>query len=80
MPIYEFKCLKCNEIFEILAVKSEDSVEVKCPQCSGEEVERVVSRVSFSVAGSDSGYKPSVTNRECTDGSCHTITLPGHTK
>ena len=37
MPIYEFKCLKCNECFEILVISSEDSVEMRCPACGAED-------------------------------------------
>ena len=80
MPIYEFKCVNCNKIFELLAVKSEDSVNISCPHCKGEHLERVMSRVSINASGSDRGHSPSVTERSCSGGSCQTITLPGHAK
>jgi putative FmdB family regulatory protein len=31
MPIYEFICQECKNIFELLAIKEGDLVEVKCP-------------------------------------------------
>lgn len=31
MAIREFKCLKCNEEFEFMKIKSED--KAKCPKC-----------------------------------------------
>ncbi|MBA3029837.1 MAG: zinc ribbon domain-containing protein, partial [Desulfobacteraceae bacterium] len=31
MPIYEFKCLKCNDCFEILIMGRDETVETKCP-------------------------------------------------
>lgn len=80
MPIYEFRCLQCGEVFELLAVKSGDDVDIRCPQCKGEEIERVMSRVSFNTSGSDSGSTPSLVQRQCSSGSCQTVTLPGHTR
>ncbi len=80
MPIYEFKCAQCNEVFELLAVKSDDTVNVTCPHCKGENLERVLSRVSINVSGGDKGHKTSVTERSCADGSCQTLTLPGHSR
>ena len=34
MPLYEFRCLKCNDCFEILVMKKEEEVELKCPHCN----------------------------------------------
>jgi len=36
MPIYEYKCSKCDEEFETLVFRSDESVA--CPQCKGENV------------------------------------------
>jgi putative FmdB family regulatory protein len=46
MPIFEFKCLECGNIFEKLFVNSGDKVELKCPECHSCTFERVVSRTS----------------------------------
>jgi putative FmdB family regulatory protein len=43
MPIYEFRCLKCNDVFEILKMNTQDEVEAKCPHCASEDFERVLS-------------------------------------
>ena len=50
MPIYEYKCSKCNNEFECLVIGS--SEEVACPECSGTEVERLLSACSFKSSGS----------------------------
>lgn len=43
MPIYEYKCAKCDNQFEQL-VKSMDSKEtITCPQCGGKKVEKMLS-------------------------------------
>jgi putative FmdB family regulatory protein len=79
MPIYEFRCLSCNNCFELLAVRKDETMEMKCPNCEGEEVERVLSCVSYVMGSSSSGStdKPKVTSKSCSDGSCATIDIPG---
>jgi putative FmdB family regulatory protein len=38
MPIFEFKCIKCQEYMEILVMGSDDKdVEMKCSKCGSEE-------------------------------------------
>jgi putative FmdB family regulatory protein len=80
MPIYEFRCLSCQELFEFLQMGSDDSVEAKCPNCGAESFERVMSSTNFAVGAG--GVKPAVTaqSRQCQGGSCHSWNLPGHTK
>lgn len=82
MPIYEFKCKKCEEFFELLVFKSDDD-EIKCPKCGEQEFERVMSRTNFKVPGGSSACSsagncgPSVQDRSCSSGSCTTYTIPG---
>jgi putative FmdB family regulatory protein len=80
MPIYEFRCNECNECFEFLVMKSDETVEMKCPHCSSEEFERVMSTSCHSIGSSGGESGPSVTNRTCSSGSCSTYELPGHSK
>ncbi len=41
MPVYEFSCLKCNKLFEIVRpIARFDSKKVKCPSCGSRSVER----------------------------------------
>jgi len=80
MPIYEFICQDCKNVFELLSIKKGDLVEIKCPTCESGNLERVMSKVTVN-SGSNSGKKQtSVENRSCSSGTCSTITLPGHTK
>jgi putative FmdB family regulatory protein len=44
MPIYEFRCLKCNDCFEFLLRNQEEQIELRCPKCKSEEFERVPRR------------------------------------
>jgi putative FmdB family regulatory protein len=80
MPIYEFRCLACNHIFELLSLAKNDPVELKCPECQAAEVERVLSRASYVMGSSSGSPKTSVTTKSCSGGSCATIDIPGHSR
>ena len=86
MPIYEFKCLKCEEFFEVIVMGSAGGSLKGCPKCGSEEFERVVSRTNFTMGssggGSGSGQKAGVQTQErsCSGGSCKTYTVPGETR
>ncbi len=81
MPLYEFRCLKCNDIFEILVLSGGDDVEMRCPHCGAEKFERVISSANFAMgSGKGEQTKPQVQSRQCSSGTCSTVTLPGHTK
>jgi len=77
MPIYEFRCLGCDEIFEILFTSNEDQHEMKCPHCQGEDLERVLSVAGYTMAGESKTPRPQVETRTCASGSCGTIEIPG---
>ena len=80
MPIYEFKCTKCEEFFELLVMGKNDEDELKCPKCGSQTFERVISTMNIK-KGASSGGKPSnnagVQKRKCSSGSCSTYTLGG---
>lgn len=82
MPIYEFKCMKCNHFFEILVMSSDEKHEMECPKCKSPNFERVMSTTNYAMgAGGSSGASgPKVENRTCSSGSCTTYDLPGHAK
>jgi putative FmdB family regulatory protein len=78
MPLYEFKCLKCNEFFELLVMKKGEEVEMQCPKCNSSEFERVLSKTSYAMgADAQGGQGPSAQTRTCSTGSCTTYTIPG---
>ncbi|MBU1340085.1 MAG: zinc ribbon domain-containing protein [Proteobacteria bacterium] len=82
MPIYEFKCSKCEEFFEVIVMGSKQDDAVSCPKCESNEFERVVSKTNFSVGSSSEGQAKGVQTqeRECSGGSCKTYTVPGETR
>ncbi len=80
MPIYEFKCSKCDKFFEVIVMNAErDEKEVKCPDCGSVDFERVVSTTNYSMGGSASSKnaQPAKQTRNCSQGSCTTYTVPG---
>jgi putative FmdB family regulatory protein len=81
MPIYEFRCLRCNDCFEFLLMNQDDQVELRCPKCESEDFERVIS-VSGHSMGCESGENKSAQSqtRSCPSGSCTTYNLPGHSR
>ena len=82
MPIFEFRCDKCSQIFELLAMKTNDQIEAKCPHCGGDEITRVMSAANCAVSdgGGQISQAGGVQSRSCSTGDCATITLPGHTR
>jgi len=54
MPIYEYQCEKCNCKFEKLVLGFEDFSE-KCPECSSENVNKLMSVGCFRPHGIPSG-------------------------
>jgi putative FmdB family regulatory protein len=79
MPIYEFRCLNCNELFERLLMNTEEMREIHCPSCNATTTEQVMSSANFSVSGGTPGgtSHPGSQTRKCSGGSCTTYDIPG---
>jgi len=43
MPIYEYFCQECNEIFEELIFGLSKDEEIVCPKCNKKKSERLIS-------------------------------------
>lgn len=81
MPIFEFRCLSCNECFEILVLRKNEEVESRCPKCGAEDFERVLSKIGCAIAsGSDKGSGARTQTRTCSSGSCTSWEIPGHSR
>ncbi len=50
MPIYEYQCKKCNEVFEIFH-KIDEDCHAACPKCLG-PAKKLISATSFILKGS----------------------------
>ncbi len=82
MPIYEFRCVGCGNIQEIIVTSGSESFEMTCSSCQGETFERVLSTVSYAMGSSNGDTSgPRATTKTCGPGkSCTTIELPGHSR
>ncbi len=69
MPIYEFRCSKCNHKFEKLCTLNETGESLKCPKCGAEKPQRVMSGFKADSADSLRGSRgdscTSCTSRNC---------------
>ncbi len=78
MPIFEFRCLKCGQIFEKLLINTDETVEITCPNCKSESFERVVSSTNYVMGTGPGGKKPKISSKSCGPGNqCVTLDLPG---
>lgn len=50
MPIYEYRCDSCDQVFEIWQKITEDPA-TECPECGG-PIERLISATAFQLKGS----------------------------
>ena len=48
MPIYEYRCRKCGEVFERFQKVNEGGDNLTCPYCGGRKPEKVLSSFSSS--------------------------------
>jgi putative FmdB family regulatory protein len=81
MPIYEFRCLECGEIFEKLFMNSDEKADLSCPKCSAYTLEKVASATNYALGVGQGGNQPQITTKSCgSENQCMTLDLPGHSK
>ena len=74
MPIYRFKCKKCEKEFEDLVAHRGDTAP--CPECGCEKVEKLISTPARHITKGANGDLPcaddscELADRCCTDGTC----------
>jgi putative FmdB family regulatory protein len=52
MPIYEYKCADCSEVFEILTTSEHRDNDVRCQKCNGTKVVKLLSASSVRTGSS----------------------------
>lgn len=81
MPIFEFKCMDCDEYMEMLVMNKQEEVEMVCSHCGSGNLERILSSTNHTVTSGSSGQPgasgASSQTRTCSSGSCTTYTIPG---
>jgi putative FmdB family regulatory protein len=53
LPIYEYLCEVCGREFQYLILKKDDEKTLACPECKGQTLKRLVSRVAYHVSEQD---------------------------
>jgi putative FmdB family regulatory protein len=43
MPIYEYRCAKCDKVSEFLVGVGKEKSEIKCKYCGSEDMTRIIS-------------------------------------
>lgn len=69
MPIYEYRCTKCEQVTEALQKVSDPPLR-RCPSC-GAKLEKLISRTSFQLKGGGwyaEGYGGAGAKPEAADG------------
>ena len=81
MPIYEFRCAECGNIFEELFIGSGEKAGIACPECKSESFERVVSSTNYAMGVGPGGNQPKISTKSCgPTNKCMTLDLPGPSK
>lgn len=55
MPIYEYKCKKCGNIFETLTFSIQEKQPVFCPSCGSKKTEKLMSMFGGKFGNTSSG-------------------------
>ncbi|RLA82039.1 MAG: zinc ribbon domain-containing protein [Deltaproteobacteria bacterium] len=48
MPIYEYRCLACGEVFEVFQGMGEKDDPLECKRCGSKDIERILSPSAFT--------------------------------
>ncbi|MFN2198638.1 MAG: FmdB family zinc ribbon protein [Anaerolineales bacterium] len=67
MPLYEFECQNCGELFEEL-VRSSNWEGLLCPACQSEQIRKKVSSFASRAAGSSLSIGSASSNASCAPG------------
>ena len=60
MPMYDYRCKNCDEVFEELVLSSTvPDEDVKCPKCGKNKSERLLSAPMIATGGSSTHVSPS---------------------
>jgi len=55
MPIYEFKCRKCGETFDVLFRSRDEKLAVSCPKCKSTRTQRQMSAFAGKIGNTSTG-------------------------
>jgi len=47
VPVYEYACLDCRKVVDVLMRRVADDAEAPCPECGGTNTRRLISSFAF---------------------------------
>lgn len=50
MPIYEYQCKECNEVFETIT-STNSSEKVTCTKCGSDQLQKLISQIGKKISG-----------------------------
>ena len=53
MPIYEYRCMGCRHQFQSLVMGAKEEKALKCPECHGEKLKKLISRAAYHTSEKD---------------------------
>jgi putative FmdB family regulatory protein len=59
MPIYEYRCQKCNNLFEVLVSSTAATEDIACDKCGSSEIKKTISASGYRLSSSEGGKIPS---------------------
>ncbi|MCD6305597.1 MAG: zinc ribbon domain-containing protein [Deltaproteobacteria bacterium] len=65
MPIFEFKCNKCGNVFESLCFRSNGEDKGPCPLCGADDSEKVLSTFASVASGPGKGLAGATAASSC---------------
>ncbi|HBF42495.1 MAG TPA: zinc ribbon domain-containing protein [Desulfobacteraceae bacterium] len=81
MPIFEFRCLECGNVFEKIFMNTDDKIDLTCPGCKSQTIERMVSKTNYAIGVGPGGKQPKISTNSCgPSNQCMTLELPGPAK
>ncbi|HIE12382.1 MAG TPA: zinc ribbon domain-containing protein [Desulfotomaculum sp.] len=74
MPLYDYRCLKCNHVWEVLVSSAQNAPGV-CPQCNSKEIVRLfpaayIAKSSRSPGRTCCGREERCDTPPCSTGTC----------
>jgi len=78
MPIFEFRCMKCGNVFEKIFVTRQEELITHCPECNADSPERIISKTNYVMGQSQDSGKIKMTTKSCgTGNNCTSFEIPG---
>jgi putative FmdB family regulatory protein len=69
MPLYEYRCRGCHQVFEVLQDTGAGARGVDCPECGGRELEKLLS-VFAPATGNGAGRGAASVGEPCGSPGC----------